>query len=164
MTLSIALDVEADAWRAVPEVGALIERAIAQAEQRSAVTFADRAEVSVLVCDDAAIRALNGDWRGIDRATNVLSFPAPGPLSQRPILGDIAVAWDTTRREAADEHKSVGDHLAHLVVHGFLHLVGHDHDVDADADAMENLETSILADLGIADPYADSEPVGQSKP
>lgn len=164
MNLAVALDVETDAWRAVPELDGFVERALGQAARRSGVAFADGAEVSVLLCDDAMIRSLNRDWRSIDKPTNVLSFPAPGPLSQRPLLGDIAVAWETTRREATDEHKSVADHLAHLLVHGFLHLVGHEHDADSDADAMEILETSILADLGIADPYADSEPAGRSEP
>ena len=164
MTLAVALDIEAEAWRALPGVESLVDRTLAQACLRSGVAPAPNAEVSVLLCDDTSIRALNRDWRDMDKATNVLSFPAPGPVDRRPLIGDIAVAWETTEREAIQEGKAVADHLAHLLVHGFLHLVGHDHDKDVEAEAMEDLETSILADLGIADPYRGSEPAERAFP
>ena len=98
----------------------------------------------------------------MDKATNVLSFPAfsPLPLAEKPLLGDLAVALETVQREAAQDGKTVPDHLSHLIVHGFLHLLGHDHETSAEAEAMEALERRILAALGIADPYAETEPLG----
>lgn len=164
MTISVALDVETEEWTAVPALESLATRALDQAGRRSGLPLLEGSEVSVLLSDDATIRLLNRDWRGLDKATNVLSFPTPGPLAARPLLGDIAVSWQTTRREADDEGKPVADHLAHLLVHGFLHLLGYDHERDSEADAMERLETSILADLGIADPYRHSEPVESGTP
>lgn len=159
MSLAIDIAVEAEGWTAVPGLESLVERTLA-------ATFADAgpdedAEVSLLFCDDAGIRRLNADWRGKDKATNVLSFPALGgtmPGGAR-LLGDIAVAWDTMRREAFEEGKTVQDHLAHLLVHGLLHLLGHDHETDRQAETMEALERRILQRLGVADPYAGSEPV-----
>ena len=109
------------------------------------------------------IRTLNSNWRGIDKPTNVLSFPALQPTgSATPddaprMLGDIAIAYETTRKEADDEQKPFDHHLSHLAVHGFLHLIGYDHENDDDAEAMEGLEREILAQLGIPDPYADRE-------
>ena len=162
MTVKVALDVEAEGWTALGDVESLVDRAVDQARRRSGFPGDAEAEVSVLLCDDATIQRLNRDWRGLDRPTNVLSFPAPagGPRRGPRLLGDIAVALETTRREAGSEGKPVADHLAHLVVHGFLHLIGYDHDVETEALRMEALETSILADLGIADPYAASDVVG----
>lgn len=162
MTVAVVLDVEAEGWTAVGDVESLVDRAVDQARRRSSLPGDTEAEVSVLLCDDATIQRLNRDWRGFDRPTNVLSFPAPagGPPHGPRLLGDIAVAFETTRREAGSEGKSVADHLTHLVVHGFLHLIGYDHEVESEALRMEALETSILADLGIADPYAASDAVG----
>ena len=113
----------------------------------------------LLLCstDDSGIRTLNRDWRGIDKPTNVLSFPAaqtPAGRAQPRMLGDIAIAYEITRREAESEHKPFAHHLSHLAVHGFLHLIGYDHETDADAEKMESLERSILASLGVPDPYA----------
>ena len=114
-------------------------------------------EVSVVLTDDAAIRALNRHWRQIDKPTNVLSFPAtrrgPMPNGMPRLLGDIVIAYETIAREAAAEHKPLLHHLAHLAVHGFLHLVGYDHDSDEAADEMERLEAKILARLDVPDPY-----------
>lgn len=162
MTLEVVLDVEAEGWAAVPDVEGLVDRAVDRARIRSGHPGDAEAEVSILLCDDATIQQLNRDWRGMDRPTNVLSFPAPagGPPRGPHLLGDIAVAWETTQREAEAEGKAVADHLTHLVVHGFLHLIGYDHDVETEALQMEALETSILADVGIADPYAASEVAG----
>ncbi|KIZ39760.1 rRNA maturation RNase YbeY, partial [Rhodopseudomonas palustris] len=108
---------------------------------------------------------LNANWRGIDKPTNVLSFPAlqpPGgiePDDAPRMLGDIAIAYETVRREADDEGKPFVNHLSHLAVHGFLHLVGYDHESEAEAEAMEDVERQILAGLGIPDPYADQDRV-----
>jgi probable rRNA maturation factor len=114
-------------------------------------------EVGLLLTDDAGMRELNRAWRGIDKPTNVLSFPgsgAPGADGVRH-LGDIALAFDTVAREAEAEGKSLAHHLAHLIVHGVLHCLGHDHETDAEAQTMEALEIEALARLGIADPYRD---------
>ncbi|MEA2882108.1 MAG: putative rRNA maturation factor, partial [Bradyrhizobium sp.] len=121
------------------------------------------AELAVMLTDDAGIRTLNRNWRGQDKATNVLSFPALPPTGGQSaddaprMLGDIAIAWETTRREADDEQKAFDHHLSHLAVHGFLHLVGYDHENEVDAEAMENLEREILGLLGIPDPYAGQD-------
>ena len=113
------------------------------------------AEVAVLLTDDAAMRALNRTWRGQDKPTNVLSFPAaPSPARATRALGDIVVAYETVMAEAVAHGKSAEQHLSHLIVHGFLHLLGYDHENDADAAKMEDCERRILATLGIADPYA----------
>ena len=147
----VDIAVAAERWRAVPDVEARIERAVA-----AALAAAGRAAapVSLLLSDDAALRRLNAEFRGRDTPTNVLSFPAAAPPGVAvPILGDIALAFETCAREAAEEGKPLGDHMTHLVVHGVLHLLGFDHETDAAAAAMEALETRVLAGLGIADPY-----------
>ena len=154
--------VVAECWQTEPDAEAVIQRAIAAAAQ---ITDADdgEAELAVMLTDDAGIRTLNLNWRGIDKPTNVLSFPAlpptgaGGPDDAPRMLGDIAIAYETTRREADDEQKPFEHHLSHLAVHGFLHLMGYDHEKDDDADAMETLEQEILAQLGIPDPYAERE-------
>jgi len=116
-------------------------------------------ELSILLADDDRLRDLNRSYRGLDRPTNVLAFPAAGsapvglPMHVPCLLGDIAIAAQTTRREARAAGKSLADHLSHLVVHGTLHLLGHDHETASDATTMEDLERRILARLGIADPY-----------
>lgn len=109
---------------------------------------------ALLLADDAALRDLNGRFRGIDKPTNVLSFPSGGGGAD--FLGDIAIAFETCRREAESEGISFRDHAAHLIVHGLLHLAGYDHEEDEEAERMESLETEILARLGIADPYGDA--------
>ncbi|HEX5508034.1 MAG TPA: rRNA maturation RNase YbeY [Pseudolabrys sp.] len=112
-------------------------------------------EISIVLTDDKTIRALNRDWRGVDGPTNVLSFPAPsGNGRAGPVpLGDIVIAFETLRRESAEESKPFLHHLSHLAVHGFLHLMGYDHRNDKQAAAMERLERAILALLNVADPY-----------
>jgi probable rRNA maturation factor len=117
-------------------------------------------ELSVIFADAAEQRRLNRDFRGLDTPTNVLAFPAwePGVISPPglPILlGDVFLSFETVRQEAVEQDKPIGDHLSHLVVHGVLHLLGFDHLVAADADKMEALEISILAGLGIPNPYRD---------
>ncbi|HEY4986393.1 MAG TPA: rRNA maturation RNase YbeY [Bradyrhizobium sp.] len=154
--------VTADCWQTEPDAEAVIQRAIAVAAQSTDADVGD-AELAVMLTDDAGIRTLNHNWRGIDRATNVLSFPALQPTGPRDddeaprMLGDIAIAYETLRQEADDERKPFADHLSHLAVHGFLHLIGYDHEIDDDAEAMEALEQEILAQLGIPDPYAERE-------
>ncbi|MBM6593883.1 rRNA maturation RNase YbeY [Microvirga pudoricolor] len=148
--------VEAGDWSALPEAEALGRRA-AKAALTVSDADADDYEVSVMLTDDAGIRELNREWRGKDKPTNVLSFPAPpmpGEHSPRH-LGDLALACQTLAREAEDESKPLAHHYAHLIVHGVLHLLGYDHEVEEEAEAMEALEVKALANLGIADPYRD---------
>lgn len=151
--------VVADVWSAEPDAGAIVLRAI-DAAAGQAASGNGPCELAVMLTDDAGIRTLNANWRGIDKPTNVLSFPALQPTGPRldgdppRMLGDIAIAYETVRREADDESKSFSDHLSHLAVHGFLHLVGFDHENDRDAEVMEQLERDILAAMNIADPYA----------
>ena len=155
--------VVADCWQTEPDVESVIHRAINAAAEIAGVDVGD-AELAVMLTDDAGIRTLNNNWRGVDKPTNVLSFPALQPTgtatpSDVPrMLGDIAIAYETTRKEADDEQKPFDHHLSHLAVHGFLHLIGHDHENDDDAEAMEGLEQEILAHLGIPDPYTDRDP------
>ncbi|MET0277022.1 MAG: rRNA maturation RNase YbeY [Pseudorhodoplanes sp.] len=136
-------------WTAHAGAEDVVRRAI-----ETAAAFEDRpGEVAVLLTDDAEIRTMNATWRGLDKPTNVLSFPAGE--SSAPHLGDIAIACETVARESTAENKEFLDHLAHLSIHGYLHLIGFDHETDREAERMEHLETRILASLGIADPYAD---------
>jgi probable rRNA maturation factor len=156
--------VVADCWEAEPDAEAVIGRAIEAAASMVDADTAD-AELAVMLTDDAGIRTLNLNWRSVDKPTNVLSFPALQPAGgyepdDAPrMLGDIAIAYETTRREADEEQKPFGHHLSHLAVHGFLHLVGYDHEKDGEAEQMESLERDILARLGVPDPYADQDRV-----
>jgi probable rRNA maturation factor len=154
--------VVADCWQTEPDAEAVIQRAVAAAAEIAKAGIGE-AELAVMLTDDSGIRTLNNNWRGIDKPTNVLSFPAlpptgaGGPDDAPRMLGDIAIAYETTRKEADDEQKPFDHHLSHLAVHGFLHLIGYDHEQDHDAEQMEALEQEILAQLGIPDPYADRE-------
>lgn len=157
---SLLIDIDDSGWHALlPDLERVCRRAV---EAALDVARAD-GEVSLLLTGDSRQRELNRAWRGIDRPTNVLSFPAsvPGgqPMPGAPaVLGDIAIARETLAREAAEAGIGAGDHLAHLLVHGVLHLLGHDHEDDDDAATMEALERRVLARLGIADPYAEPVP------
>ncbi|MEM8743656.1 MAG: rRNA maturation RNase YbeY [Pseudomonadota bacterium] len=144
-----------DAWGDVVSEDVLVNAAQA-AFAASGTVLPGPAEVSLLLCDDHEIRELNRNWRGKDEATNVLSFPIGAvPYGEAPeSLGDVALANETVMREARDLCVPVEQHAVHLVVHGILHLVGHDHVSEEDAQEMEALETKILADLGYPDPYA----------
>lgn len=153
--MEIDLTVEAGAWPGEAELFWLVERAVA-------ATFAETgtkgtSELSVVFSDDAHIRALNAGWRGKDKPTNVLSFPAFPAFrgnAMPPMLGDIVLAAETVARESALENKPLEHHITHLVIHGLLHLLGHDHETDAQAEEMEGLERTALARLAIPDPYA----------
>ncbi len=158
--LQIAISVSPD-WPSTAQNR--VETALRAAYRDAADLESDRRwEVSVALTDDAALQALNKAWRGKDRPTNVLSFPAempdlpPGALQATP-LGDIALAAETVQREAREQDKSFDDHLTHLTVHGLLHLLGYDHETTDDAAEMEALEIEILARLGVADPYRDAQ-------
>jgi probable rRNA maturation factor len=155
LPVDIDLIVEAGNWPEEGELLQLVERAAAAAFAETGAT--GRSELSVVFSDDGHIQKLNAGWRGKDKPTNVLSFPAfphvkGGPLP--PMLGDIVLAAETVAREAALEDKPLENHITHLVIHGLLHLLGYDHETDAEAEEMEAIERAALARLAIPDPYA----------
>jgi len=146
--LAVDVVVAGDGWQDAGKLTAMARRAVAQA----AATLSTKAtELAIVLTDDSAIRALNRHWRGIDAATNVLSFPTKNAAGKH--IGDIVLAYETIAREARAERKPLAHHLAHLVVHGFLHLVGYDHNRRQDALKMERTERKILRQLAIPDPY-----------
>jgi probable rRNA maturation factor len=152
----IDVAIKAEDWASLEALSQLAEAAILAAIGESGVSLAANAEISVVLCDDDFIRNLNRKWRGIDKPANVLSFPARGDAASAPLLGDIVIAFETASREASEAGRSLHDHVAHLLVHGFLHLIGHDHIGAAQAATMEALERAILGGLGIADPIGES--------
>ncbi len=159
----VAIDVAepCSSWRQhLPDADA-ISAAAARAALAAAATLAAPAELSIVLGDDALLRALNRQWRGQDKPTNVLSFPAleppPAPPGAPQLLGDVVLAFETVSAEATAQGKPLADHLRHLVVHGVLHLLGFDHEAEADARRMEACEIAILEGLGVPDPYRISE-------
>jgi probable rRNA maturation factor len=148
--LKIDVLIDSDLWKNVAGVNSIARRAVAEA---AAMLSTTGAELAIVLTDDSAIRQLNRLWRGIDAATDVLSFPAGQTFDQPPHLGDIVLAYETIAREARAERKPFAHHLAHLVVHGFLHLLGYDHARDAEAEAMQSVERQVLQRLAISDPY-----------
>ena len=156
--IELDIMVEGGDWDAVDEAESLARKA-AEAATVAAGRDGEAFAVDLMLTDDEQIRELNRTWRGKDKATNVLSFPAPQPPGIADAaprhLGDIALAYETLAREAEEESKPLAHHFAHLVVHGVLHLLGYDHEVEADAERMEDLEVKALSTLGIADPYRD---------
>ena len=150
--LHIDLRIESPLWDGQP----LAEKTVRNAVLAAAAALSTAGgEVSIVLTDDSAIRSLNRNWRGIDKPTNVLSFTASGPHigEGTRLLGDIVIAFETLERESADENRVFLHHLAHLAVHGFLHLNGYDHQTDAQAEAMEGLESKIMTRLNMPDPY-----------
>lgn len=150
----IEVEIEETAWvDACPDAAVRVEAAARAALGQ--VT----GDVVILLTDDASIQDLNARFRDRDRPTNVLSFPAaPTAL---PHLGDVVLAFGVCTSEAAAQGKTLADHLTHLVVHGVLHLLGHDHEVDSEAEAMEREEKTILKRLGVRDPYR-ADPQGSA--
>jgi probable rRNA maturation factor len=149
--LTLEIDIAAGAASLDAKLATVLATAIVAANE---VAGPEQGEVAVVVDDDERIRSLNKLWRGFDKATNVLSFPAPEmPGGHAQAVGDIAISYETAAREAAAEDKSFTDHMAHLAVHGFLHLLGYDHEKEEEAEEMEGLERVILARVGVADPY-----------
>jgi probable rRNA maturation factor len=152
---SLHVDVvcEGGAWDAAIQAGDSIHAAVAALGAELSLR---EGEACIALSDDAHVADLNGTYRGMPKPTNVLSFPAGEAAA--PFLGDVVLAQERLAREAAELGIPFEHHLQHLVVHGLLHLLGYDHGTDEEAQAMEGLETRILARLGIADPYAESEP------
>ncbi len=145
--VDVALVIEDEAWQALGDLDALCARAF----RAAASVVPEDGYVSVMLASDDTLHHLNLSFRQKDKPTDVLSFPAL-PID-RPLIGDIAVAFGITRADAAAQGKEIGDHLCHLLVHGYLHLCGYDHETDEDAADMEALEIKALASLGIANPY-----------
>jgi probable rRNA maturation factor len=147
--LSVDVLVQSPKWKGHRGAATAVRKAInAAADEVSS----PGGEVAVVLTSDAAIRKLNKQWRKIDKPTNVLSFPANGGAQGAP-LGDIVIAYETLKRESRDEDKKFVHHLSHLAVHGFLHLMGYDHQNDSEAESMEELERVIMTRLRMPDPY-----------
>jgi probable rRNA maturation factor len=144
--LSVDVLVQSPKWKEHRGAATAVRKAInAAADEISS----PGGEVAVVLTGDQAIRKLNKRWRGIDKPTNVLSFPS----SQTAMIGDIVIAYETLDRESRDEGKEFTHHLSHLAVHGFLHLMGYDHQNDSEAETMEQLERAVMARLRMPDPY-----------
>jgi probable rRNA maturation factor len=162
--LDIQISVEEGTWASEERLRETSERVLGVAarflarEEKQPFPKTGVPEVSLVFTSDDEIRGINAEWRSQDKPTNVLSFPAfpltPGKMPG-PMLGDIIFAEETLTREAGELAKPFDDHLTHLLVHGFLHLFGYDHMDDEEAEKMEGLETRILAELGLSDPYGD---------
>jgi probable rRNA maturation factor len=165
--LDIQLGVEAGTWPDAESLSEFASRVLEHtaaflAKQQKQPFAKQPIEISLVFTDDDDIRGINAEWRGQDKPTNVLSFPAfplvPGG-KPGPMLGDIILAEETLRREALDLGKPFDDHLTHLLVHGFLHLFGYDHLTDEEAAVMEGLEIRVLAELGLENPYGDDDQI-----
>jgi probable rRNA maturation factor len=146
---SIDIQTQSPLWQQQPQAEATLRAAI---EAAAAELSTPPGEVSIVLTDDSAMRALNRDWRSSDKPTNVLSFAAV-PAARAAFLGDIVIAYETLQRECEDEQREFLHHLAHLAVHGFLHLLGYDHHTDRQAEEMEGLESRIMRSMKMPDPY-----------
>jgi probable rRNA maturation factor len=156
--LTVSLAVEVPAWdeAGLGDIALLAHQAFAAAARRIGLPGDVVSEIGLTLADDAMVQAANAEWRGKDRPTNILSFPMAAPgAPPGPLLGDLLLAYETVAREATLEDKPFDAHFRHLLVHGFLHLVGYDHVDETEAEAMERLEVEILNELGVADPYAE---------
>ena len=150
--LQIDIQMQSPLWDAQPLAAQTIRAAIGAA---ASILSTAGGEVSIVLTNDSAIRDLNRGWRGIDKPTNVLSFPVSSQTisGETRLLGDIVIAYETLERECDDENRIFLHHLAHLAVHGFLHLIGYDHQTDVQAEEMEGLESKIMMRLNLPDPY-----------
>ncbi len=150
-------------WETFGSVDALIAAVVRVLAEAPELADSLPASAAVALSSNAAVRRLNAAYRGKDAPTNVLSFPAPAPPPSVRIeglraLGDVMLALETLLDEAAAAGIQPTHHFQHLLVHGLLHLIGYDHETDADAERMEALEVTLLARLGIPDPYAETRP------
>ena len=163
-SLESDLLIESDLWQAVPDLEAVIERALAAGlsyvMKKEGIDFLPECEVSLVFTDDEAIRVLNANHRGKDKATNVLSFPIDEDADPfGPMLGDIVFAYETVKRESVEMGVEIRNHLTHLCLHGFLHLLGYDHIEPDEAEKMESVEIAILAQLDLPNPYEGTVPL-----
>ncbi|HSD92865.1 MAG TPA: rRNA maturation RNase YbeY [Methyloceanibacter sp.] len=157
VTLGVEVVRHDEAWANAKIGDAELQRAARAGFAAASPQSRGNYEVALVLTDDAEVRALNRTWRGKDTATNVLSFPADADVSEPGYIGDVVLAFGTVQKETREQDISLQDHVAHLVVHGVLHLLGLDHADDAEAERMEDLERKALASLGIADPYGERE-------
>jgi probable rRNA maturation factor len=159
--LKIDVLIDSGQWKSAGNIRTLVRRAVGEAASTRSTSGA---ELAIVLTDDSAIRQLNRLWRGVDAPTNVLSFPAATRQAKdEPAhLGDIILAYQTIAREARAEGKPLAHHVAHLAVHGYLHLIGFDHEHDDDAEAMEQTERQILRRLSIPDPYRQKPGKGRT--
>jgi len=157
MKLSLEISVQSALWRGLPRARSMARETIDACVAETGLRAREGAEVSLLLADDARLQSLNANWRGLDKPTNVLSFPAASPerISDAKLLGDIAIAYETVEHEARSAGRPLGDYYRRLVAHGFLHLIGYDHQTDEEAERMESLERRILVRMGVPDPYGD---------
>jgi probable rRNA maturation factor len=153
--LTVEIAVQEPKWAELGDLEAIAAQCIDAALAESAEKPREGAEVSLLFCDDARMHELNRAFRDKDKPTNVLSFPGPDPIESTCFLGDIALGYETIAREAREQGKSLDHHLRHMIVHGFLHLLGYDHEAEAEASEMEAMEIGILRRLGVENPYSD---------
>jgi probable rRNA maturation factor len=158
VTILVDVEVADPAWLVAGDVETLAQDAVAATLTEVGARVHPDVEISIRLCDDDEIRALNLAWRNKDKATNVLSFPAAAG-NQGLLLGDVVIAFEYVSEEARQAGRSLRDQLTHMLVHGLLHLLGFDHENEFDAEKMEDLERRILAQLGIDDPYSDTVPV-----
>ena len=158
MTIVVDVEMVDPAWAAAGDIESLAQDVVAATLTEVGRRVHPDAEISIRLCDDDEIRALNLAWRDKDKATNVLSFPTPAGDGGR-LLGDIVVAFEYVSEEARETGRSLRDHLTHMLVHGLLHLLGFDHEREDEAEEMEAFERRILATLGIDDPYSGTVPV-----
>jgi probable rRNA maturation factor len=157
MRLAIETVVDCSGWDELADLDTLIAECLQASVQESGVDLPEGTEVNLLFCDDERIRGLNREFRGQDKPTNVLSFPGALPLGSAHFLGDIAIAYETVAREAREQGKTLDHHCRHMIAHGFLHLLGYDHEDDQNAEVMEAVEIRILRRLGVDNPYGDEE-------
>lgn len=169
--ITLAIVIEDKRWRKIPRLEAQFRRVARAAEGYLPQSLRGRWEATVLLTDDAALRRLNRAFRGKDKPTNVLSFPAWGKKelarkrqkTRAAALGDIALGYQYVAGEAKKDNKLLANHAAHLLLHGVLHLFGYDHMHSKDAARMERLEQKIMAALGLPDPYATARTGGRTK-
>lgn len=159
MNVDVEVVIQYERWlEALPKVDKAVQKTVAFAWQEAGIKKVGIPEISVFLSNDADIKEINREYRGVDKPTNVLSFPAiEEDVLLEPnmpyLAGDIVLAFETCQEEATAEGKTLSDHMMHLLVHGVLHLAGFDHIKDDEADEMEAKEVEILAKLGVKNPY-----------